>query len=403
MGTVTKNQPWRRRHSGPVSGAGVHAVTANNTASVPRRRALLVALLSVLTASGLAGIGAVDARAEQPKPPGQHEKTGQPGATEPVSNIENFGWSDHEGRQRHAQFYVSAAAKRAAAKGRKLPLVLVLHGGNGRPGRARNVTGLDHFAEQHGFLTAYPGAWSNPDYPRQDKRGRWIPARNRHWNDGRNDPTIPNQRDQIDDMPFLRAVVGTAAARFGADTGRVYALGLSNGGFLSLKIACTEPDFFRGIAPVISLVPKSVAGNCAKTGPVSMVMIVGTDDPVIDFHARNGRKRPVYWLSGRDSIDLWRRKNSCPRRASSQKKLPDRLISDRSSVVVEDWQNCGSDTRLRFYKVVGGGHTLPRPRTQFPPASGRVKPGFRRHRTHCPVLWPGPVCRQQLIGGRWSG
>lgn len=281
------------------------------------------------------------------------------GRAEFISNIDNFHWTDREGRKRFAQFYVPSKAKQAFAAGADIPLVMVLHGGNGRPGRARHVTGMDDFAEKYGFLVAYPSAWSNPDYPRKDKKGRWLKARNRHWNDGRNDPTIPNQRDGIDDLPFIRALIDEAEAQYGADRKRIYAMGLSNGGFLSIRIACTDGGLFRAIAPVISLVPKSVADDCVRAGPVSMVMIAGTADPVIDFHARERRKRPVYWLSGRASIDLWRRKNGCPARASRQQELPDRLISDGSSAVMEDWQNCRSGATLRFYRVIGGGHTLP--------------------------------------------
>jgi polyhydroxybutyrate depolymerase len=62
-------------------------------------------------------------------------------------------------------------------------------------------------------------------------------------------------------------------------------------------------------------------------------------------------------LSVPDTVNFWRMLHGCGKPAV--RRLPHRNADDPSHVVRLEWTDCASATRLRFYRVVGGGHRLP--------------------------------------------
>lgn len=53
----------------------------------------------------------------------------------------------------------------------------------------------------------------------------------------------------IDDVGFVRAVFAEISEHLNIDLGRVYATGLSNGGYMSYRLACEASDLFVAVAP----------------------------------------------------------------------------------------------------------------------------------------------------------
>jgi polyhydroxybutyrate depolymerase len=165
----------------------------------------------------------------------------------------------HDGQQRMAIVHVPRSWKPQAA----LPLVMALHGGGGgalyQADDARY--GLISKAEQAGFIAVFPNGIS--------------PARSgmlATWNAGN---CCARARDEnIDDVGFLRAVVADVQRRTGIDAGRIYAIGMSNGGMMSYRLACEAADVFRGIMAVAG------TDNTKACKPVRPV-------PVLHIHARN--------------------------------------------------------------------------------------------------------------------
>ena len=72
--------------------------------------------------------------------------------------------------------------------GRKMPLVLVFHGGYGEGKGAAKMTRFDALADREGFLVAYPDGW------------RWA------WNAG--GCCGPPMRRHVDDPAFIAALLG---------------------------------------------------------------------------------------------------------------------------------------------------------------------------------------------------
>lgn len=99
----------------------------------------------------------------------------------------------HQGVQR--TYYVDPATMRQGA-----PVVFMFHGGAGEGAGIASTTRFAAYARQNGFGVVFPNS--------ADKQ----------WNDGR-----PTTASNIDDVGFVRAVASDLRARYGVDTGRLFA------------------------------------------------------------------------------------------------------------------------------------------------------------------------------------
>jgi polyhydroxybutyrate depolymerase len=120
-----------------------------------------------------------------------------------------------DGRERSFLLHRPAGAARRHA----LALVVVLHGGFGSAARAQEDYGWDALADREGFLVAYPDGMQ------------------RAWNAGGACCGRP-QRENIDDVAFISALLGLLNREQGVDPSRSYLTGISNGAALALFYAC---------------------------------------------------------------------------------------------------------------------------------------------------------------------
>jgi polyhydroxybutyrate depolymerase len=99
----------------------------------------------------------------------------------------------------------------------------------------------------------------------------------------------------LDDVSLMRAIFTEVGKHVNVDLGRVYATGLSNGGYLSYRLACEASDLFVAIAPTAGAIGTAAIGavpltgmttdltTCAPTHKVSVLDIHGTSDPLIAY------------------------------------------------------------------------------------------------------------------------
>jgi polyhydroxybutyrate depolymerase len=220
--------------------------------------------------------------------------------------------------------------------GKLVPLVLVFHGGGGRDWTMPGFTRFDGLADQEGFVVAYPDSL------------------NRHWNDTRGE-------SNADDIGFTRALIDDVARSHSIDSHRVYATGISNGGFLSNRLACELADKIAAIASVAATMPKPLVAVCKPSRPISILYIHGTDDPLVPINGgkvglRHGRSRGEN-ISLDDSVKFWREQDRITSEAVA-KNLPD-LVADGTHVRREIWSGGANDTEIVVYTIGGGGHTWP--------------------------------------------
>jgi len=147
----------------------------------------------------------------------------------------------------------------------KLPVVFVFHGGGGRGINMATVGFRDMVAEEQ-FLAVYPDGWKG------------------NWNDGRNAPSIASQREGVDDVKFVRAIVEYLTSRYDIDRSRIFATGVSNGGIFCHYLAARASDLFAGIAPIIGGMAEPVAKTFNPSHPISLLVIQSDADPFVPIN-----------------------------------------------------------------------------------------------------------------------
>ncbi len=214
-------------------------------------------------------------------------------------------------------------------------LVVNLHAAGATGADQAALTHYDAVADAHGFAVVYP---DGIDFSWADGRGASVP-----------------DRQGVDDVGFIAALVDRLVAENGIPGGRVYATGLSAGGFMANRLACDRADLFAAIAPVAGTLGTNV--GCNPSRPVSVLAAYGTADPVVPFNGgpMTGRGGGSTVVSAPALMDRWRQIDGCP--APSDEALPGTGDGTDTHRIASD--GCAAGTSVVFMRVDGGGHTWP--------------------------------------------
>jgi polyhydroxybutyrate depolymerase len=233
---------------------------------------------------------------------------------------------------------------RGLAKG--APLLLVMHGSGENGARIRIETGygFERLADEHGFAVVYPDSYSFD------------------WNDcGKIGDYTENGRE-VDDVGLLVALADKLISEIGVDRNRVFATGVSAGGFMSLRLALEAPSRFRAVAAVAASVQAPENFKCKPAGTGTSVMIMnGTKDPLVPFDGGEVNLLGRFYKSG----------NVLSARESAQYFADlDQLVGtpETKQTVVADgvaveqvlWHK-DSIAEVELLAIHGGGHGLPQP------------------------------------------
>ncbi len=82
------------------------------------------------------------------------------------------------------------------------------------------------------------------------------------------------------DVPFLQDAIAKTKAALPVDASRIYIVGIANGGFMAMRMAC---DMGTQLAGVVAYASALYANQCALTSGVPMLLIHGSDDVVVPF------------------------------------------------------------------------------------------------------------------------
>lgn len=245
-----------------------------------------------------------------------------------------------DGRSRAYFVHVPASVKAASGK---VPLVVALHRGGGRAEFFARLTHLNKIAAQGGFVVTYPQAFEG------------------HWNDGRTRTGFRAFTEDINDVKFIMAVVADLAKRVDkVDTKRVFVTGMANGGMMAYRVACEATASIAGIAAVTANLPTRMRWRCQPKGPMSVLIMNGTNDPLMpwrggEFRERFQRLGSV--LSATDTALFWARHNNCETIPQTQ-KLDSANAADVTQVYRSEYAFC-RDSRVLLYRIDQGGHTWP--------------------------------------------
>jgi len=172
----------------------------------------------------------------------------------------------------------------AALADEPLPLVLAFHGFRSSPEDLRGGTGLSQLAQQERFVAVYPAGHEGVELLGTTGRG---------WD---------LRPDQTRDRDFVVALLDHLERERCIDQHRVFATGVSNGGFFSSLLGCQLSDRLTAVAPVAGALELK---GCRSTRPMPIMLMYGSRDPVV----------PPEMVSG--AVTWWANHNGCRSSASS--------------------------------------------------------------------------------------
>ncbi len=220
-----------------------------------------------------------------------------------------------------------------------LPLVFVLHGGGGNGLQMERFSGFSALSDKEGFIACYPDG--------VDK----------NWYDGRVVEDSRAHRDKIDDAGFIEALIDVIAKKHPVDMKRVYATGISNGGFLSHYLGARLSRRFAAVAPVVGGMAPVVAADFKPDQPVSVLVLQGTEDPMVPYAGGPLKFRRGETVATKTAVRKWVDHDGCGVEVTEE--LPDKDPADGTRVRRTSYSGGKDGTEVILYAIEGGGHTWP--------------------------------------------
>jgi polyhydroxybutyrate depolymerase len=270
---------------------------------------------------------------------------------------------------------------------RHYPVMILLHGTNQDADDMERLTRFDELADKDGIIAVYPlalhGRWNIGVHPQEHRMMPMGPGRRRGGYPGggypgggypgggggypgggggypRGGQQPPNREPEekrpaaADDIAFFNQMLDQLGTKFSLDASRVYAAGLSEGGFMSLRLGCALSDRIAGIAAVGAAMPKTMM--CLPSRPVPLVMINGTSDPIVPYGGGTEHNLDLATISVQDTAKAWAKIDHCAEKPESS-KLPKQKGGTETKV--DTFTGCQQDSAVVLYSLKGAGNTWP--------------------------------------------
>ncbi len=271
------------------------------------------------------------------------------------------------------------------------PVVILLHGMNQDPDDMERLTRFDQLADKDGIIAVYPaalhGRWNVGVRPQQRNTSMMQPGRRRYGGGypgggggypgggggggypgggggypggggqqrPSRDPDEGRQSSQADDVSFFNQMLDQMGSKYSVDSSRIYAIGLSEGGFMSMRMGCALSDRVAAVATVGAAMPKTMI--CLPGRPVAAMMIDGTSDPVVPYGGGTEKNLSLNTLSVEDSAKAWARIDRCSEKPEKS-KLPEHEKGGMETKV-DTFNGCQQEAQVVLYSVKGAGNTWP--------------------------------------------
>ncbi len=229
-------------------------------------------------------------------------------------------------------------------------LIMAFHGGGGN----MNIQYQDQYyrlvsaSEKFGFIIAFPNGHSPV-----------ASGKVATWNAGR---CCGDARDQgVKHVEIVKDMVSKIKTLVNIDSSKVFAIGMSNGGMMSYKLACDAADVFKAIASVAGT---DVTTDCKPSRHVSILQIHAKDDDHVLFNGGMGKNafkdksKITDFTSVPATIAKWAKINSCQGNATR--------ILNVAGAYCDVYKNCQQGSEVQLCVTETGGHSWPggvKPRT----------------------------------------
>jgi polyhydroxybutyrate depolymerase len=221
---------------------------------------------------------------------------------------------------------------------------MVMHGSGESAAQIRVETGYEYerLADQHGFTVIYPNSYSSD------------------WNDCSKIGDFSVNGVEVDDVGFLNSLVDKLVRENSVDPKRVFATGVSSGGFMSMRLALESSSRFRAIAAVSANVPAPENFKCKSVkGGTSVMIMDGTKDPLVPYSGGEVSLLGLFYkggtvLSASESGQYFAEHNQI----ANAPQIDQTTVIDDVGVEQVSWRNDGK-VAVELVVIHGGGHGLP--------------------------------------------
>jgi polyhydroxybutyrate depolymerase len=204
------------------------------------------------------------------------------------------------------------------------PVVFNFHGYTSNGDQQAWLSNMIQKSDQAGFIAVHPNGIGNS------------------WNAG----VCCGQAAQtmVDDVGYVNRLLDIIAGQLCIDPKRVFATGLSNGGFLSHRLACESAGRFAAIAPVAGVMGIPM---CKPSRAVPVLGFHGTADAIVPY----GGSVLLGFPPAPDTYAGWAMRDGCGTSTKETFRMADSHCST--------WLSCPGTMEVTFCTVDGGGHTWP--------------------------------------------
>ena len=224
---------------------------------------------------------------------------------------------------------------------RPLPLVISLHGYSG--------WGTQNAAYMH----LYDSIHEN-EHLLISPNGNINFMAMRYWN--ATDACCNLFGSNVDDVGYLLSLIDEAVQNYGADPDGVIVTGLSNGGFMSHRMACDAGSTIRAIVALNGVTWDDFT-DCNDTGRPDILHVHSTADSVIRYDG--GSITGGEYPSATETVGYWANRSGCD---STWTELGTRdITNDDGQPDTDEFEflNCTSGNRVAHWRINGGGHVPP--------------------------------------------
>jgi polyhydroxybutyrate depolymerase len=217
------------------------------------------------------------------------------------------------------------------APDRAWPVVLLLHGFGATGSLQAAYWGTRSQVDALGFILIIPEGTTNSDG--DQFWDAWPICCNREGAD-------------VDDVAYLSSLLDQAEAAYNVDSTRIYAVGHSNGGYMSYRLACELGNRLAGIMSLAGAMPGNLE-SCADNGAVSVLQVHGTEDEAVPYET------DVFRTGALDSVAFWAERAGCTSGPEDTGRMnlvigafaPDDT-SDPDETRISEWDGCTRDVEL---------------------------------------------------------
>ena len=211
-------------------------------------------------------------------------------------------------------------------------LLFVFHGFGGTSDYIMNTSNFNDISDRENFIVVYPQGSSFWGYP--------------HWNVGG-----WTNSSSADDIGFTSLLIELISEQYNINQNRIYATGMSNGGFFSYLLACQLSEKFAAVASVTGSMTNETFNQCNPQKEIPILQIHGTLDPIVIYDGNSS----IGSIGINQVLDYWKSNNEC--NDAIVVDTIDSDLNDNLSVTELLFDGGLNGSVVSHFKVSGGGHT----------------------------------------------